>query len=623
MGLYLLSRHATATKSGDIYSGAGNWDITNPTVYRNESVTVDGDIIINVGGSLIFDNGSVDFSVPAATIQVNAPAQFIHTNLTNSAGTFNIEFNNADADFIFCEISKVTSNLFDFEEGYYNITSSTLWGVSLKFDHDGSYLWGRISNCTLHSEDGGNTNYFAVLAIDVDILLVIGNDINSQRHTGSPLKPISVKGYANLSIDNNTIHEFIGSIQYWTTCQYPPSSFQNNTFDDVGRGEWFTSGFSSINNSYGYGLDEYEWLRGLGTYDFYNPINLSASQINRDDTPPFENHFAIHYWVNLTVLDAFLTPLPDARVAVFDKDLTKQFDGHADASGRITYLWLTIQNDEDNLNPFRFRIEQYGQVYTESYTITESRNITIILENITWEQTLIVQMINNYTMTKIEFGNLLCYVNGDYIAFEELTLYDEPLINITIYDHFERCVYIYEQAVNYSRTRETILIYINYTTIQINQYDADTGEEVEWVKKWNLTLEDSDISYHFTGDEVGVPEVGGGENNYTLSWEANDNASAGSKELRNVTATTNTLPPSTHASKSTGYMIADVKVRTAATTSGPADKTFWDTLSDFFGDMKVKVVIGIGSIVLMGVAYWRFTKKIKKADQEMEKRGWL
>ena len=86
MMIWTLSEGAEATKTGDIYSGSGDWFITNETIYRNESVVVDGNIFIHHSGSLVFDNSTIDFTntVGNTLITIENTTQFINANISEN-----------------------------------------------------------------------------------------------------------------------------------------------------------------------------------------------------------------------------------------------------------------------------------------------------------------------------------------------------------------------------------------------------------------------------------------------------------------------------------------------------------------------------------------------------------
>jgi parallel beta-helix repeat protein len=62
VAIVMVTPHATAWQTGDVYSGSGNWNINNPTVLAQQTVTVTGNVNINNGGSLTVCNGGITFS---------------------------------------------------------------------------------------------------------------------------------------------------------------------------------------------------------------------------------------------------------------------------------------------------------------------------------------------------------------------------------------------------------------------------------------------------------------------------------------------------------------------------------------------------------------------------------
>ncbi|MGQ4871424.1 MAG: hypothetical protein ACP6IT_06270 [Candidatus Thorarchaeota archaeon] len=59
--LLLVNGAVTASTTGDIYSGSGNWVINQSTTYIDEVLTVYGNISINFPGSLTLVNTTINF----------------------------------------------------------------------------------------------------------------------------------------------------------------------------------------------------------------------------------------------------------------------------------------------------------------------------------------------------------------------------------------------------------------------------------------------------------------------------------------------------------------------------------------------------------------------------------
>ncbi len=58
--------------SGDVYDGTGDWVITQPTVYTdNLSLVVNGDVLIEDGGSLTLENSVINFNVTGSLLNVS------------------------------------------------------------------------------------------------------------------------------------------------------------------------------------------------------------------------------------------------------------------------------------------------------------------------------------------------------------------------------------------------------------------------------------------------------------------------------------------------------------------------------------------------------------------------
>jgi hypothetical protein len=59
--------------SGDVYDGTGDWIITQPTVYTdNLSIVVNGDVLIQSGGSLTLNNSAINMNVTGSIVEVSA-----------------------------------------------------------------------------------------------------------------------------------------------------------------------------------------------------------------------------------------------------------------------------------------------------------------------------------------------------------------------------------------------------------------------------------------------------------------------------------------------------------------------------------------------------------------------
>ncbi|MFO7835160.1 MAG: right-handed parallel beta-helix repeat-containing protein [Candidatus Thorarchaeota archaeon] len=58
--------------TGDVYDGSGDWIITQPTVYTdNLSIVVNGDILIQNGGSLTLENSAINFNTTSPLLNVS------------------------------------------------------------------------------------------------------------------------------------------------------------------------------------------------------------------------------------------------------------------------------------------------------------------------------------------------------------------------------------------------------------------------------------------------------------------------------------------------------------------------------------------------------------------------
>jgi len=288
------------------------------------------------------------------------------------------------------------------------------------------------------------------------------------------------------------------------------------------------------------------------------------------------------WYVTVTALDTYRLPVLGADVVVYDKDETIIYDGQTSVDGTIDWIMVIEKDGEDDRNPHRVIVSKDGYFSEVDVTINRNMSVTVALWGFREKIQIPILMVNNYTKSKIEFGDLMCYLNqpadmalsDDYLCFdwENYVYYPEEYINVSIYDHYERLIWYQNVSANYSNDRVEFVAYINFTIIKIFQYDIETEEGGEWVHEWNLTLDDSDISVHFEGDEFGVPEVANGSNNYTLTWDETENYTAGSEGINNVTAET-TYPPSTYEHKFTGWMVVDVGLQSKPTIIG--SESFW------------------------------------------------
>jgi len=78
----ISTQNAVASSTGDVYSGSGDWVITNPTTYTDEVLTVYGNITINDGGSLHLINSALTLS------QNSSMYRKIHVNYASGTAPY-------------------------------------------------------------------------------------------------------------------------------------------------------------------------------------------------------------------------------------------------------------------------------------------------------------------------------------------------------------------------------------------------------------------------------------------------------------------------------------------------------------------------------------------------------
>jgi len=637
-----LSNDAGATKTGDIYPGSGDWVIAQATVYRNESETVDGNINIEATGSLIFDNGSIEFAVDGMTITAIGSYTFINANITCSDGIWDMHTANS-AEMYGCEFSKMDGRLIFLsptdvatDDFYYNITSCSFYGTTLSF---GGWTTARVAINDTYLEARTNPAWGpAIRASFIDLVKIRNSIITGPLGVNGDEYPyngitIGMNSYYPRSynmnwpqnpthiLDNNTIERFS---MFGVNLGVAPIEFQNNTFSYIGSDAYSYSSlikinanlddkeYSLVNTSFATCDLNYEiWICEGDDYygdgDPENWVNLSNFEdIDVENIRGItDSHVGIYWWVNVTVVDAFYQPISDARVMVRDNANDLRHDGYTNGNGEENYIWLlTYYEDDDeeiNYNQFTFIASKDGEGTTsEKHTIDEVTSITLRMQDYEWSQTVGVFLVNYYTNKTIPMGDLICRLNGRIMFANERSIWDEDYINITVHDHFSREIYTMSQAVNYSRTYEEYIIYVNFTTVRIFQYDEENEEPGTWVREWNLTIEEeeddeeNDIIVHFTGDEFSVAEIPGESINYTLSWAAGENHTAGSTHVRNVTGT-RTHPPSSQTHKNSGTMLVNVGVKTTATITS-TDQPWWWFIKEPFFYVPVALVAGVSAL---------------------------
>jgi len=309
------------------------------------------------------------------------------------------------------------------------------------------------------------------------------------------------------------------------------------------------------------------------------------------------------WFLTVEVQDILRQPIAGAGVAVFDVNQNIVYGGTTDVDGLAEWIQVVEVDGYNDETPHAIVVNRLGNYEEVTLEIRRNQTVTIRISDFRQQVRVAVEMRNNYsTVKKIPFGDLLCFINlpdgvgldTEYYVFEwdNTILYPTTYCNVSVYDHFDRLIWYSNQTIDYTEERLEVIPEIDFVVITITQYDEDTEERGAWVDEFNLTLEGTDTSLHFSGDEIAVPEVQDGSNNYTLSWDESDNHTAGSATVREVSGT-QTYPPSTHAHKSTGFMVADIGVKTTAATVSMKDD-FWTT---YFGWL-IPFIEGNGWLVL-------------------------
>lgn len=125
-----ISENATATKTGDIYSGSGDWTISNPTVYTNEIFSVYGNISIAAGGSLsmVSSEMTIRNTAPYSYINISFGAPNAFLSLTDSSQIDIIDFTYGVPKLV------VDANGESTNAGYFYIEDSEIYNTHFSVD---------------------------------------------------------------------------------------------------------------------------------------------------------------------------------------------------------------------------------------------------------------------------------------------------------------------------------------------------------------------------------------------------------------------------------------------------------------------------------------------------------
>ncbi len=371
-----------ATKTGDVYPGTGNWNIANPTTYTNESETIAGNIHILPGGSLIFDNGTLDFTAGAAiviqdeltfktsllkndhgiiTIDHQHRATFLNSQLLNIGGPVNVgsyrmtvkgctltdctfELRNGQKTFRFVNNSMTgTNNLVNFATNALRIHDTT---ANSKINIFNNTFDGQESLAGPAIEEGLNVANAAGLVLDGNTWIdwSIG---------------LKLTGSGNLSVNNETFLESTGGV--WRAGEWWESLTLINT-------TWF--------NVTGQELAVYynnTGPRGVAV-DIYNS-EIYWGRTTFEDGTIINQYFSL----NVTVQDADLIPLPTARVLAYETTGAQVLNITTNQQGVASWLWFRVLEDAEERNPFKIVATYQGQTLTQAVEIAGSGNFTATL----------------------------------------------------------------------------------------------------------------------------------------------------------------------------------------------------------------------------------------------------
>jgi len=528
---------------------AGNWDVLFDTTVWDETITVDGDVMVHPVGSLILDNVTLEVRGPGG-INILSSWVFIQNGSDLTCDVINGQ------DSAVCRIWDTDVR------PYTTAVEFRFWEV----DH-----WVDINQSSLESTYGQFQESSEV-------------QLRNSTFTGFP---------TGLS---GALFKFYESAHVNVT----DSQFTNLSEDTL-----FTFYQEDAN------ITDTTFLNCDMIYQVTN------------GTVTFTDNIISHF-LTVEVVDAFLQPVAGARIVVFDSFDATVSDRTSNASGIVEWIVCEEVEGVTEQNPHLIvvsRLENYAEVEVE---VTQSQTVRVRLREYEQKVQVAVLMVNTWTKSKLELGDLMCYLNqpadtplsDDYLCFDwdNYIYYPVTYVNVSVYDHFDRLVWYRNESADYSEDRMEFVAYINFTTIKIRQYEEKTNEPVDLVQEFNLTLEGSDISYHFEGDEVGVVEVDEGNNNYTLAWAATANHTNGEVEIREVSAQRE-YPPSSREHKTTGYMLADISVRSMAKKSS-TEQSLMARIAAFFEKVEVRAILGVAGLLFLVAAIWKF-----KTMQKYVKRG--
>ena len=331
---------------------------------------------------------------------------------------------------------------------------------------------------------------------------------------------------------------------------------------------------------------------------------------------------SITHFLTVEVVDAFLQPVGGARVVVFNEADVSISDRTSNASGLVEWIECTEVVGTTDHTPHLIVVERLGNFAEAQVRITESTAVQIRLREYEQKVQVAVLMRNNWTKEKIEFGQLQAYLNlpsliqdDDYLVFDwnNYVYYPTTYVNITIFDWFDRIIWWENQTITYSQERIEVVATINYTTIKIVQYDIDTLEPLDLIPEFNLTLEEpgNEVTLSFAGNEVAVPEIEGGNNNYRVSWEGGTNYTEGEQKVE-VKAQKSSAPSSSQRNR--GVMLANIGVKSKASVIKPKSDPWYMILKEPYVWVTLTIIAIVGAFLTWKMHFqnwWRKRSRIK------------
>jgi hypothetical protein len=147
-GLFIFTGTTGATRTGNSYSGSGDWTITQATIYTNEIVNVFGNINIT-SGSLTLVNTILTMNQPSAFartilvsggyLSIQSGSTIQSTNYTAGKWNTNLRINNG-VDYLYMDNSTAKNIFFDIVYAFSHINNCTLYSCGIwnqyAFDYD-------------------------------------------------------------------------------------------------------------------------------------------------------------------------------------------------------------------------------------------------------------------------------------------------------------------------------------------------------------------------------------------------------------------------------------------------------------------------------------------------------